>query len=425
MRGGGGMDEDPRTMGPIKEGRWSGASARAVACAWMLASACAPEPRAPAAGGAGGSSASGASSASAYDMVAGGAHSAAASSTPTRSWPALPDLTRPAPLPVPDPELPARGGVFPDIEAPPVLSEHEGRAVRLERLDFADGRPERIGYSATQEDGRRVDHGPDLRWHDNGVLAVRRVWRMGALDGPSESWHKSGQAWQRGEMRADLKVGRWSTWYETGAPRAEQDWRDGLQDGLSREWHVEGARKSTTMWRAGTLHGAYRVWHKDGGLAKDGSMHEGRRDGPWREWAADGTIEEAGSWSRGRRHGAFLRAEPDGTLVEEAYDMDVPAGARRVRAKDGRVLSEQPIVDGKVHGVVSEWSADGVLKSRIAYELGVRQGKAEWFHADGSPWIIGAHKDGKRSGRFTYTNPDGSVDAAWSGEYVDDRRVGP
>ena len=156
MRGGGGMDEDPRTMGPIKEGRWSGASARAVAYAWMLASACAPEPRAPAAGGAGGSSASGASSASAYDMVAGGAHSAAASSTPTRSWPALPDLTRPAPLPVPDPELPARGGVFPDIEAPPVLSEHEGRAVRLERLDFADGRPERIGYSATQEDGRRA-----------------------------------------------------------------------------------------------------------------------------------------------------------------------------------------------------------------------------------------------------------------------------
>lgn len=372
------------------------------------------------------STANGASStASAYDLAGGGAVVASPPVAPARAWPTLPDVARPIALAVPDMELPARGGVFPDIQPTSPLVEHEGRAVRLERVDYVNGSPERIGYSALADDGRRVDHGPDLRWHDNGVLAVRRTWRVGALDGPSESWHKSGQAWQRGEMRGDLKVGRWSTWYETGAPRAEQEWRDGVQDGLSREWHVEGARKSTTMWREGVLHGPYRVWHRDGGLAKDGSMYAGRRDGPWREWAPDGSIEEVGSWSQGRRHGEFLRVEPDGSVVEEAYDMDVPALVRRVLAKDGSLLSEQPLVDGKVHGLVLEWHAGGARKSRIAFEQGVRQGPAEWFHADGSIWIVGAHEDGKRSGRFTYTNPDGSIDSAWSGEYSDDRRVGP
>jgi antitoxin component YwqK of YwqJK toxin-antitoxin module len=416
------MDEDSRTMSRRIGHGWRGALqlAACVSLAWS----CAEDSR-PAEGQSGSAAATARSAGSAYELAGGPAVAPANSRTPVRAWPALPDVARPAPLPTPDPELPPRGGVFPDIAEPQPLLGHEGRRVQLERSEHAPGRPERIAYTALADDGRRVDHGPDLRWHDNGVLAWRRTWRLGALDGLSESWHKSGQAWQRGEMRGDLKVGRWSIWYETGAPRAEQEWRDGLQDGLSREWHPEGARKSSTQWKAGVLHGPYRVWHKDGGLAKDGSMVDGLRDGPWREWAIDGAIEEVGSWSAGRRHGEFLRAEPDGSMVEEAYDMDAPCGTRRVRAKDGTLLAEQPYVEGKLHGVVLEWTAGGVLKSRIAFEAGVRQGKAEWFHADGTPWIVGAHKDGKRSGRFTYTNPDGTLDAAWSGEYVDDKRVGP
>ncbi|MEY2745328.1 MAG: hypothetical protein RL112_370, partial [Planctomycetota bacterium] len=114
--------------------------------AWAaLALACSPEPREGPGGAPADPALAGSRTGSAYEL-AGGAPVASQPAAPARAWPALPDSRRPAPIPVPDPELPARGGVFPDIQAPPVLAEHEGRAVRLERADFADGRPERIGY---------------------------------------------------------------------------------------------------------------------------------------------------------------------------------------------------------------------------------------------------------------------------------------
>lgn len=339
--------------------------------------------------------------------------------------PGLPDMRRPDPLPVPDPQLPPYGKVFPAVEPPADLATFEGRAVTLERRDYADGKPETVLYRTRDAKGRLVDHGPDLRWHGNGVLALRRTWVLGSLQGLCETWHVGGASESRGLMQADLREGAWETWYETGVPKAVQEHAAGLQHGVSLEWYPDGGRKSRIVRSQGKDHGPYQSWYKNGGMAKDGTMLAGRPDGIWREWTEDGAPKSMGTWLEGREHGAWLRRLDDGAVQREWYDRGTLTGPRTTTSPQGVVLIEERFVAGKLDGLVIERYEDGRTKSEVAYKEGAKQGPAVWYHADGKPWIRGQHLDGKRSGRFVFTNPDGSVDAAWSGLYEDDRRVAP
>lgn len=339
--------------------------------------------------------------------------------------PSLPPSERPASVPVPDPELPERSMVFPELGNPALLSEFAGKPVVAERLLFAEGRPEKIAYTTRDDAGRLVDHGPDLRWHANGVLALRRTWQMGTLQGRAEAWHVGGLMESSGEYQADLRQGMWKTWYETGAPKSVQHYAQGVLAGLSNEWYPDGGRKSRTMWLAGKEHGNYQVWYRDGGLAKEGTMLAGRPDGPWREWTEGGAPKVLGTWAQGVEHGSWLRLQEDGSVALELYDRGLLVGPRRVITADGVSLLDETWVAGRLHGLVVERFPNGVTKSSITWVDGVREGPAEWFHPDGSLWTRGQHVAGKREGRFVFKNLDGTDDLAWSGLYTDDVRVGP
>ena len=339
--------------------------------------------------------------------------------------PSLPPSERPAVVPVPDPDLPARSTVFPELGLPVLVQEYDGQPVVVEQLLYADGRPEKVAYTTRAAAGRQLDHGPDLRWYANGVLALRRTWQMGSLQGRAEAWHVGGLMESSGEYQADLRQGIWKTWYETGAPKSVQQYAQGVLDGLSQEWYPDGGRKSRTLWLSGKEHGAYQVWYRDGGLSKDGTMLGGRADGPWREWAESGAPKVLGSWRAGVEHGSWLRLQEDGLVALELYDRGQLVGPRRIINAEGVSVLEETWVAGRLHGLAVERFPNGLTKSSITWVEGVREGPAEWFHPDGSLWTRGQHVAGKREGRFVFKNLDGTDDLAWSGLYADDARVGP
>ena len=339
--------------------------------------------------------------------------------------PSLPPSERPALVLVPDPDLPARSTVFPELGPPVLMQEYDGQPVVAEQLLYADGRPEKIAYTTRAAGGRLLDHGPDLRWYANGVLALRRTWQMGSLQGRAEAWHVGGLMESSGEYQADLRQGIWKTWYETGAPKSVQHYAQGVLDGLSQEWYPDGGRKSRTLWLSGKEHGAYQVWYRDGGLAKDGTMLGGRADGPWREWTESGAPKVLGTWLDGVEHGSWLRLQEDGLVVLELYDRGLLVGPRRIINAEGVSVLEETWVAGRLHGLAVERFSNGLTKSSITWVEGVREGPAEWFHPDGSLWTRGQHVAGKREGRFVFKNLDGTDDLAWSGLYADDARVGP
>jgi antitoxin component YwqK of YwqJK toxin-antitoxin module len=52
--------------------------------------------------------------------------------------------------------------------------------------------------------------------------------------------------------------------------------------------------------------------------------------------------------------------------------------------ENGKPWSEQPYVDGKLHGIWKWWYPSGKLSSEATYVDGVRHGMQKWWHPNGN-----------------------------------------
>ncbi len=174
-----------------------------------------------------------------------------------------------------------------------------------------------------------------------------------------------------------------------------------------RAYHASGQLESEGHEHVATdgtweLDGPFHTYHSNGARRANGAYSAGLRSGPWTSWYEDGAAEARGAYLFGEREGVWIQRAPNGSID---------------RAKTGVYENGERITEYVVDGVLSDAYGDGQLRERVTCRDGLRHGLATTWHPNGARRSEGRYSDGRRSGRWTYWNEDGSVDPQLSGLY--------
>jgi len=236
------------------------------------------------------------------------------------------------------------------------LEEFQGEAVRVEREE-KDGRPYRL-RCVKVSDG--TDHGPEWRFHPNGVLMSIKTWVHGVVEGPQTGWFDTGFvrlegacvagerhgvwrryfddvddgiAWERGYVDGQPD-GKWTRWYRGGKVKGELSYENGEQTGKEQAWSLDGTLLLDAEWLAGARHGPYRELEEGTGLPKlEGFYEQGQRIGLWVEHQ-NGVKRSEGEYAEGLREGHWTFWGEDGS-VDEDLTGDYSAGELLSAAQAG------------------------------------------------------------------------------------------
>jgi antitoxin component YwqK of YwqJK toxin-antitoxin module len=131
------------------------------------------------------------------------------------------------------------------------------------------------------------------------------------------------------------------SFHENGAVAYEQSLRNGRRHGAEREWSESGALLWRTQYVDGREHGTAQQWDEAGRLVGSYSMEHGTGLDLW--WSNCGTepwqLSEARWCQDGRRHGfEWWLSDPTSVSQEGHY------------------------WEGREHGILREWNAEGRLR---------------------------------------------------------------
>lgn len=146
----------------------------------------------------------------------------------------------------------------------PVLRTDDPRLTIRQDTLLLDGEPFTGSLIAFLPDGdtalfesrlQGVEHGPSLRWHENGRPMEVRTYDHGR------------------------KTGIHRGWWPNGRPRFEYEFHEGEHDGLMNEWYEDGTPLRAFHMRMGHEEGQQRLWWADGSLRANYTVRNGRRYG--------------------------------------------------------------------------------------------------------------------------------------------------
>jgi antitoxin component YwqK of YwqJK toxin-antitoxin module len=192
------------------------------------------------------------------------------------------------------------------------------------------------------------------------------------------------------------------TTYAAGHPWSEVRFKHGVPDGLWRTWWENGKLKSEGGYRAGEMHGRWRTWFEDGAPQTEQLFVSGRPEGLWKHWYMNGELVTEGAYERGQKVGWWREWFGDGTLKAEGeFKAGVPTGTATVYFEDGSPKLHTRFDEHGASEYMEIWNETGQIWSRAK----------------------GPIKNDRRNGTWTVYNLDGTVNAEYSGEYVDDALV--
>ncbi len=204
---------------------------------------------------------------------------------------------------------------------------------------------------------------------------------------------------------------------QAGPPQAaggellEQAWPDGkprvrtearregdklVPHGLHQRWHENGQLAAEGRYADGLLRGPWSAWYPGRAVLAKGEFLDGRRSGRWELHYEHGQLAAVGAYLLGCREGRWVYFAADGTKDEAEsgmYRLAKEAHENHERRSLGETLS------GVRHGAWTTWWPNGALQSSGAFRRGLRTGRWELHHLDGSlePELVsGWYEDGAR-----------------------------
>lgn len=209
------------------------------------------------------------------------------------------------------------------------------------------------------------------------------------------------------------------------------------------------AQDTTFIFDAGTYEERYIVEFADGTIEK-GQMKDGEKHGLIHTYFANGVLQTAAEYSKGVRNGWYLQCETNGVVLkEEHYRNGLLDGEVReyYTAKGVRIVkSVYSYMEGRYHGVCSEYNDMGKLVSQAKYKEGIKDGVSKWYFQngnlameqnysngaldgiqkvyaqDGKLLSDGSFSDNKKSGLWKEYYPNGLLKE--EGHYLDDAKTG-
>jgi hypothetical protein len=92
----------------------------------------------------------------------------------------------------------------------------------------------------------KVNHGPFVKWHANGTVAMRCQFVDGLKEGLVETWYPSGGRQLKGFKQDGKAHGVWNSWHESGQLHSESLWE--TNERLSgRCWRRDGTECAAAL----------------------------------------------------------------------------------------------------------------------------------------------------------------------------------
>jgi antitoxin component YwqK of YwqJK toxin-antitoxin module len=208
---------------------------------------------------------------------------------------------------------------------------------------FKDGRL--LAEGIYDEQGRKQELWK--YYYDTGELKETGRYKDGKRMGTWRYLFINGDVEQIGEFRNDLATGTWRWYYENKQLRLEEEYEDGFEEGPSIEYSDSGTVIAT------------------------GKYMEGFKDGLW-EYTI-GNVQEKGKYLDGEKQGTWKQTYLDNNKT----------------AWEGEYLNGIP------NGMHKWYHANGSIKRRGSYSLGLRDGIWEYFDESGGSRLIIKYERGK------------------------------
>ncbi len=259
----------------------------------------------------------------------------------------------------------------PSAKKPPVTSVDSAYAVNL---DLVEQRDDNLWYL---KKGQQPFSGRVEQKYLDGQLAAVMTLHDGLRDGPYELWHQSGQKQLEVVFRKDEMHGVGREWYENGRLRREVFYSDGRRKGL-KEWYADGTQKKLSDWEA------------DGSQRKIVDANATLPVLPPVAVVPPVAPPPAANPLKLREalYGDVVFRGPDGSKISGAFGADTlvfvkgedtPFTGRVVdKFPDNKLREEMHVIDGRPHGVWTEWYVDGKKQFEIIYDAGVVKSFRLW-----------------------------------------------
>jgi|TARA_B110000977_G_scaffold140095_1_gene177844 antitoxin component YwqK of YwqJK toxin-antitoxin module len=270
--------------------------------------------------------------------------------------------------------------------------------------------------------------------NDNNNLDEETELVNGLKHGKSKEYHNDGELFKEINYKNDLLDGI-NKWYSDGILSVESNYRKGEEHGLHNEYDKEGRLSIQVNYKQGIQDGLYYKY-ENGELKEEGKYKVGKRDGLWKIYFNNGKLSEEGYYNEDERDGIwkvynnsdkperkviygknkFEEVEKSSNSSKEPIQNE--NGFNRIISDDGsfqevykergrftkefkqfndkgvlvyyreRIIHNNVGKDKKLlpDGIEKTYYQDGLLKTKVSFIKGQREGLGTEYDEDG--WLV-------------------------------------
>lgn len=269
--------------------------------------------------------------------------------------------------------------------------------------------------------------GPCLKYHHNGQLKEKMVYKSGKLHGDFVSYNFLGDMTSKGSYDNGIKNGVWTYWHDNGKLKArhvhnttsnfpfhaqKEEWSekgsrvllfsfDELGNGMLQEWTENGVLiHEQELVNLSIDKGKEKFWFPSGQM-KSLMNHTSRADTVYHEWYESGQekilkrqydrgnvkVTSNQEWyANGKLKDEVIleRSEYVNIYMQTKYFENGNLSFRDIRknkeqiveeyAQNGIKIRTKQLLDGKIHGRFQELDSTGQITLDISYQNGLRHG---------------------------------------------------
>ncbi len=182
-------------------------------------------------------------------------------------------------------------------------------------------------------------------------------------------------------------------------------------DGIHYSYHPNGSVRTEYTYQNGVKEGPFREFDERGRVVFSGSITDGAVKGKKRVYYTEGALKSEEEYVDGFRWGESRLYFSNGRIQQQSfYNQDGKLeGLVKDYSPNGSLERERAYKDNELHGVFREY-AGHVLRLERYYENGYLQGKNNEFGPDGALRVEEFYKNGKLDGSSKTYGSDGRVE---------------
>ncbi len=246
---------------------------------------------------------------------------------------------------------------------------------------------------------------------------------------------------QSANIRVDKK------YYANGNLKSIRNYKDSLPFGMHIFYNENGTVKQAILYNefgikkgqgmvdsALQKSGLWEFYYEDGNLKAKGNYQTEKRVGEWTFYYHSGVLEQEGSYEEGYYEGLWKWYYENGNILrEENYFYGLREGLMFELSPAGDTIVKGTFVEGDKDGIwfyrigddysvgkyyyglkTGTWTSyyypEMKLKIKENYTQGVKSGKYKEYYKNKKLKKFGTYESNEKTGKWTYNNPDGSID---------------